>query len=60
MKSFIRNQIRKKRRGGIDSVIVTLVLVLLVLACIPALKSIANANAEASGNVRTDIVNVTK
>lgn len=51
---------KKIRKGGIDTVLVYLILILIALASIPALKSIANANSQASGNIRTDIVNVTK
>lgn len=51
---------KRKRRGGIATLIITLVLVAIVLAGIPALKSIANANADAAGNIRQDIVNVTQ
>lgn len=49
-----------KRRGGIATIMVTLILIMIVLACIPSLKSIVNANATASNNIKTDIINITK
>lgn len=50
----------RKRQGGIATLVVTFILVLCVLAAIPALKSVVNANADAASNIRQDIVNVTK
>lgn len=49
-----------KRHGGIATIIITFILIMIALACIPSLKSIANANVDAADNIRTDIINITK
>lgn len=58
-KNKIKNK-KMKRKGGISVIVATIIVLLIVLSCIPSLKSIANANSTASNNIRTDIVNVTK
>lgn len=51
---------KNRRKGGISTIIITLVLVAIVLATIPSLKAITNSNASAAKNISDDIINVTK
>lgn len=38
----------KKRRGGISTVVIEIILVIVVLAAIPIFKGISNSNAQAA------------
>lgn len=38
----------KKRKGGLDSIIVTLMFILIVMISIPLFKTFANSNADVS------------
>ena len=51
---------KKKRHGGIATLIVVFILIFIVLACLPSLKAITNANVESADYIRTDIINITK
>ena len=44
---------RVKRRGGIASIIIALVFVVIVLAAIPMLKSLTNSNTKAANKSNT-------
>lgn len=50
---------RKKRKGGLATIIITLVLIALVIVCIPYFKKIVNSTAQGSNNISEDIVNIT-
>lgn len=51
---------KRNKRGGLETIMVVLILILLVLACVPALKSIVNSNADAASSIKTEITNITK
>lgn len=49
---------KKRRRGGIDSVIITLILILVVMISIPLFKVFANSNAKTSNMAEKNSKNV--
>lgn len=51
---------RQKKKDGIATAVITIVLVIFALANIPAFKNLTNTNAQVTKNVSNNLVNVTK
>lgn len=50
----------KKRKGGLDSIIITLIFIFIVIISIPIFKVFSNSNAKTSQNAQTNSSNVLK
>lgn len=50
----------KKRKGGLDTIIVTLVFIFIVIVSIPVFKVFSNSSAKTSKNSQTNSSNVMK